>query len=137
MPPRAHLTAIHLVNPAVSEPETPRSRSVSPMHTPLSHTSLADCVAPTHNAPQGTNCGSISCIECILRDSDTPGPHRFRPPDFHNSDGGFRSDKANYGCANRYFPPDFQNSDDDGDFRSDRANCGCANWAFPPRFPNI
>ena len=59
MPPRVNPTAIQQVNPAVSQPETQRSINVLPVHSPLSHPPLADCVAPTQSAPQGTNCGSV------------------------------------------------------------------------------
>ena len=72
----------HQVYPAVFPTETSRTRSVSPMHTPLPHPSLPDCVAPTHNDPQGTNCDSIFCIECTLHESYSLGPNRSPPQIF-------------------------------------------------------
>ena len=78
MPPRVHLTEIHQVNPAVSHPETPRSRNKCVSCAfPLPHPSIADYVPPTHDAPQGTNCGRKVCIGCTLRGSYAPGPNRY------------------------------------------------------------
>ena len=87
--PRIHLTSIHQVNPAVSHPETRRSRNVLPVHSPLSNPPPADCVVPTNNSPQGADCGSTFCMGCILRYSYAPGPNRCFSPGRQVFDGLF------------------------------------------------
>lgn len=121
----------HQLYPAVSPPEISRTRNVPLMHTPLTHPSLSDCVAPMHKSPQGTSCDSIFGTECL--NPTLPADIEFCPhilkilmeiivvighitivlidislPDDQNSDEDFCSDTVIHRRANRsWFFSDF------------------------------